>query len=61
MDPTIRLAAQRVTAWHMARVLLSADTPEQSPTPDADAPDPMVDPLQPGQNSPIRDPSPSRG
>jgi hypothetical protein len=64
LDPRMRLAAERVIAWHAARWLAHIEPPEPAmPPPAPPGPDvlpPVIDPPSPGQDPPVRDPSPSR-
>ncbi|MED5620671.1 hypothetical protein [Ideonella sp. BN130291] len=61
MDPSIRLAAERVTAWHLARFKAHIEPPEPTmPPAPAPAPDvlpPVTDPVAPGQMAPMREPA----
>jgi len=53
MDPSIRLAADRVKAWHLARFLAHVEPPEPTmpPPPPAqpERAEPITDPVHPGQ------------
>ena len=63
MDPSIRLAAERVTAWHMARFRAHIEPPEPTmppgPPPAPDVLPPVIDPPVPGEDVPQREPSPT--
>lgn len=60
LDPSIRQAAQRVTAWHIARWRAHIEPPEPKmpppPTPGPDVLPPVVDPTAPEQTPPVKDP-----
>jgi hypothetical protein len=51
MDPTLRLAAERVKAWHLARYLAHVDPPEPTQPPPEPAtperPQPIIEPPEP--------------
>lgn len=59
MDPTLRLAAERVKAWHLARFLAHVEPPEPTmPPPPAPTPEhvqPISDPPQPDTTEPGED------
>jgi hypothetical protein len=61
LDPSIRQAAQRVTAWHIARwrahVEPADSTLPQPPEEEAGERPPVVDP-KPGKTAPVQDPPP---
>ena len=62
MDPSIRLAAARVTAWHVARFRAHIEPPEPAmppaPPPTPDVLPPVTDPASPSQTPPQHDPAP---
>jgi hypothetical protein len=65
MDQTLRLAADRVKAWHLERFLAHVEPPEptmpppQPPTPERVAP--IIDPPAKPDTDPEADRSPPRG
>jgi hypothetical protein len=60
MDPSLRLAVERVTAWHLARFRAHVEPPEPTeppPTPaEPEVVPPVTDPAQPGEMPPVREP-----
>jgi hypothetical protein len=66
MDQTLRLAADRVKAWHLERFLAHVEPPEPTmPPPQPLTPErvaPISDPPEkPDDDDPDADPTPSRG
>jgi hypothetical protein len=60
MDPNLRSAVERVTAWHLARFRAHITPPEPTMPPAAppqpDVLPPVTDPRSPGQASPVQEP-----
>lgn len=63
MEPSLRLAVERVNAWHLARWRAHIEPPEPTmpppPTPNPEVLPPVTDPVPPGKTPPVRDPQPS--
>lgn len=61
MDPNLRSAVERVTAWHLARFRAHIVPPEPTmPPPEPAQPDrlpPVTDPRTPGQAAPVKEPN----